>query len=708
MTPRRRPGWFARRRWPLLLAAAAAAVRLIYLAVASRDPLFHTLQHLPDAAYFDRVARDVAAGDWLGGPGVFAVGPLYAYFLAAAYAIFHAGYTALKVVNVALDAATACFIYGFARRAFDERAARLAGVIWVVYLPAVFFTAYLLPVSLGAFLVAASFYFLARAVDGRLGNAAVAGGALGLLALDRPNVIVCAAAAVAVFAVYRKTLGWRKPLAWLVAFAVPVGLSAARNYAVTGEAALTSGQGGITFYIGNSPGATGVFYELGPPGQARPEALNRDFAAAAAEKAAGRRLTPGEVSRWWLGRGVSWMRENPGDAARLYGRKLRLLANDLEVGSNEDFYAAGVFNPLHRVPLPWFGLLLPLAAVGFAAPWRRAPFPRVMAAAFVATYGLSVLVFFVCARYRMPAAPLLAAFAGAGVALLYDGWRGRRWGRAAFLTAVLAAAAVFANWPVAGFSRHDGFGRAYVNYGKYYLDRGEYGPAAGFLKGAAAYNPGLYDAYLLLAVAYDEQGELDEAAAALARGVRAVPASPQLRLAYGAALVGRGRAAEAVPQLREATRLEPANPVAWHNLGVAYFELGRYDDAAAADRRALALSPDDGAAWLALAEALFRAGKADEAYGAAARAAALDASLPGADLTLGTWYYGARDYGRAAAFFQREITRAPTSLAARRDLAQTYRAAGDAARARAAYRDYLAAGGARDADFERAVDFEPY
>ena len=100
--------------------------------------------------------------------------------------------------------------------------------------------------------------------------------------------------------------------------------------------------------------------------------------------------------------------------------------------------------PLATLGRVWhFGVLLPLAVIGGVLTWpRRRVFAPLYALA--GAYALSVLAFYVVARYRLPLVPLLIPFAAAGL-------RGLTSARAASVAVAIVVAIVVtipANSPV--------------------------------------------------------------------------------------------------------------------------------------------------------------------------------------------------------------------------------------------------------------------
>ncbi len=133
-----------------------------------------------------------------------------------------------------------------------------------------------------------------------------------------------------------------------------------------------------------------------------------------AETAFGRNLKPGEVSQYWQERAVDWIRAHPGDFARLYARKLIYLIADREVPNERSLdthfasFAVLGYNPFV------FGLIFPLALLGFVALWKREPGARFIAIV-VAVFMLGIALFFVNSRFRLPLMPWFCVMAAGGV-----------------------------------------------------------------------------------------------------------------------------------------------------------------------------------------------------------------------------------------------------------------------------------------------------
>src|SRR3989442_498588 len=194
-----------------------------------------------------------------------------------------------------------------------------------------------------------------------------------------------------------------------------LGSVVARNFWVGGEFFATTSQFGTNFFIGNHRGASGRYEPLRwGNGSAESEQID---AVDLAEKALGRPLSSGQVSRSWFARGWSDIRSQPEDWLHLMGHKSLLLVNSVEIAETEERYtwAEGSWVLAAITPILHLGLLTPLAAAGIVVTWssfRRLWILHAILLTYAETFGLC----FVNARYRYPLVPMLMLFAGAAIA----------------------------------------------------------------------------------------------------------------------------------------------------------------------------------------------------------------------------------------------------------------------------------------------------
>lgn len=546
--------------------ALALALRLGVLAQLWSIPFFE--HPIVDGRSYDEWARRIAAGDWWG-DRVFYQAPAYPYFLALLYRVLGSDPWRVHVAQMVLGAGSCALACAAARELFASAGARrarvagaCAGLLFAAYGPAVFFDAITQKTGLALFLTTAWLWALARQQrDGSPAWALCAGALLGGLALTRENSLVFAAVVPVWLALRPADTGRRRRAAaaaalllGLAAVLLPVSL---RNYAVGGVLAPTTSQLGPNFYIGNNPAAPGVYAPL-VPGRQTPDFEGSD-ARILAERRLGRPLDPGEVSSYWLGESLRFVREQPGDWADLLLVKLLLTINRFEVPDTEDVYVYAEESGLLALLLPVFQLatLLGLAAVGAVLAWtdrlRAAGLLLLLAGLFAA----SVAAFYVMARYRAPVVPLLLPLAGYALARGPGLWREDP---ARLARAGAAGLAVFA---IASLPLVDPL-------------------------------PYRMGTLLNMGIVRFEQGRHAEAEDYYRRALAAHEASADLHFHLAALRVAQDRLPEAEQHLRRMLEIDDRD-FRGHSLLVSVLRrLGRHEEAGVHRRRAAALNPEPG------------------------------------------------------------------------------------------------------------------
>jgi len=280
-----------------------------------------------------------------------------------------------------------------------------------------------------------------------------------------------------------------------------------------------------------------------------------------AERKLGRELSAGEVSSYWMNRGLQWARQHPVRELRLLGRKLLLFWNAYEIPNHYDINFFKTFSRTLRWNPFLFAWMVPLGFLGIyvsRSRWRDL-MPLYL---FAGAYMVSLLPFFVTSRYRLPVVPIMLIFAARAVWWTVDRVRNRRRRGWVGPAALFACSLVLVNLPLVDFT----LGPSYATVGAVYRDMGRYEEAA-------------------------EQFRL------------AMEASPGYDLAYsnlGSVLGRLGRFDEAEEVLRKALDLNPLLVVGHSNLGMIFVETGRAEEARRAFSRAVELDPRHKEAWTGL------------------------------------------------------------------------------------------------------------
>jgi tetratricopeptide (TPR) repeat protein len=586
------------RRLLFLLLLATFALKVAVLAQFGDHPLLQPAGDM-DSGVYARLAQRIAQGDVMlrgEGPVPFFVSPLYAYFLAATRASFPAA----RVVQILLGTVAVALVFLTARRLFGERAALAAGVLYALTGVVTFHEVLILQAALDPFLTALFLYLMAVGLTAGSSSSRVwvaAGAAGGLLALNRPNVLLCAAAVAAALAVAKISLRTFAPaVAFLAGTAAVVALPLARNLIVSGEPVLISSHGGLNFLVGNGPGANGVYRAI--PGITPDIGGQAADTKRVAEAEEGRPLSTREVSVHFARKAWAWIRSEPGAAVALFAKKVRFVLSGDEAPLNFSFPWYRDRNLALKLLAVGPGLLVPLAGAGFVlalfASSGAARRTLLVWSAFVPAYVLAVAVFFVATRYRLPLLVALAPLGGAAVAQLPEAWRakGARLGIAAAAAAVLAAISL---WPTGLW---DGAPDEEMHLVLWEIERGD-ARAMRHAETAAREHPDPALVWLRAGRSFEAAGKSDEAITALSRSHEIDsnrPGAASLLSALlekrGLARVLAGDAARARPDLEEAVRLDGTNAAACLNLAVVLAGQGETSRALSLARQALDLKPD--------------------------------------------------------------------------------------------------------------------
>lgn len=621
----------------LSIFAVAWVLRFLFVLDLRASPLAQA--PMLDEYYHVEWAKSLAAGDWVG-TGAFFRAPLYPYLLGALFAVFRGSAFAARIVQVTYGAGTPVVLFFLSRRILPRAGAVAVALVACIYPFLIYFGNEFLIVSLIVLLDLLLLTAIVRADEAPTwGRWLGAGVLMGLSAIARPNILVFAPVVLAWVWWRERSRGAgvarrgrvahvccgtpaRTATARFALFAAGIAIVVSpitvRNYALDHDFVPIASQGGVNFYIGNNKHADGISAlvpELGIGWQT-------DEAIRFAEHAEGRRLKPSEFSGYWYRRGWHFILGQPGAAARLLLKKLVLFWDRFELANNKDVYYFARMSPVYRA-VQWlsFGVIAPLALVGM---WvsRRKPV-AVLLIAFVLSYMMSVLAFFINARYRLPVVPCLIIFAVAGA-----WWLRERLLRRDFRAFVAGAVSVgilatavnvdFYGTHIGDRAQtHDTLGLALARAGRYEEALPEY-------RRAIELSPGYSDAYNNMGRSLERLRRTEEAGAAYRKAAEIDPENAEALNNVGAFLMRTGDLDGAEQWLRRAIELNPRRHEAQANLAAILATRGQLEEAAAHYRLAVGANPDFKEAWNALGELLETMGELPQAIAAYTRAVTID------------------------------------------------------------------------------------
>ncbi len=450
------------RRELVLIAAVALAVRVAYFTAHLASPLVDV--PALDAHYFDLAARSLAQGEIAPGLATGFRSLLFPLLLSGVYRI--AGewnlYAALALQHL-IGVGTALIVAALGWRLFRHRAAGLlAGLLYALGAPPLYFEGELLVETLFTFTVAAQLLALVSAEGSSprraLALAALAGALAAVGFRLRPNHLLFVAALPLLLLRKSTRPGRLRLVASALVAAIGVGaLLAACELPASGRLQLVPSAGGVNLYLGNKRSSDGMIPRQDWSVTYAEE--YRDSVEVFAEQAflrasgrpAGAPIAPGELTRYWFGRTAGEFAADPVGRLALLGKKALLFFWNAEIPNHRsfDFAAHEEVRLLAYLPVR-FGLVLALALAGLCS-LPRTPLTRrrrEILLLFLVVHAAGVVAFFVNDRYRLPVWPPIAALAGGGLAFLVARARRRRWRQLARPASASVAGVLlaFVNW----------------------------------------------------------------------------------------------------------------------------------------------------------------------------------------------------------------------------------------------------------------------
>ncbi|MBN2537253.1 glycosyltransferase family 39 protein [candidate division WOR-3 bacterium] len=452
----------SRRETIVLLSALGGTLllKLMYLVFYSQAVPFYSVPMGDSAIYLDWAGR-ILGGDFWGLEEPFRVfyrAPLYPYLLALFLKVFGGSLLPVYVFQQLLGVLNLFMAFLIARRLFTFRAGIATIILGALYAPLSLLETKLVSVTLVITLLLLTAWLLLRAQESRARlHWLLAGLATGLGTLAWGGTIVLVPLVFLFWLFRRKQARFALVLLFGVGWFALVLPAFLHNTLVGNDLVLVNSNSGYTFYQGNNPASSGTIVH--PPevyeqtfggkyltGIGEQELFDRLYASRALERDS---LKPSEASAFWLNRGLSWMKNHPGDFIRLEFQKLVLLLANTEFASNYHLSVEQDLVPFLLFLFVPFSLILALGVVGMVFTFRDRGRQWPVYLPVVATV-LTLLVFYVGFRYRLPLVLPLAVFAGAGVDRVLARFSQRKfpWAELGLASVVLAVSWVLCSVPL--------------------------------------------------------------------------------------------------------------------------------------------------------------------------------------------------------------------------------------------------------------------
>jgi len=572
-------------------------VRAAYLLQYKSNVPYYAIP-IVDSSYYHGWARTVIAGQGYGDTP-FYLAPLYPYFLAFLYLISGSSLTFVYIVQSILGVVTTGLVYVLGRWMFDHKRGLVAAALIQFYAPLIYLEPKLLTEPLAITLNLASLVVLWRAVNcPSAWRFVVAGIMLGLSAVCRPVGLIMISLVVIWLVLLSLKLRSRSgvsPGGITLSYPALVVLGAAlailpvsvRNATIGRDFALISTNGGIVFAQANNETATGISMPL--PNFSGVIMTQQQEEMAIASEELGHAVTPSESSHYWYSVGMRFIRDNPARFLRLLGKKFVWSIHNAEPGCSYNVYAEKTLVPVLRMLSLPFVILAGLALFGAVVGYRSGN-RHVMALTglYIASIYLGLLITSVSSRYRAPAVPGLAMFAGFGLVRLLESLSSRRLRSVLLLLGCLLPFVVVSTIPLPVRLIP---GEAWANIASCYACAGNIRLSEEFARKALKTHPGLDYVHQSLGVAYMKAGKLDEAASEFLSYIKIRPNEADGHFYLAAVLDRQGKVEEAILHYVTAVLLRPADAEIHYALGNILDRHGWIEEAVSEYREASNLSP---------------------------------------------------------------------------------------------------------------------
>jgi tetratricopeptide (TPR) repeat protein len=385
----------------------ALVVRGIYFIELSQLPYFDIVLPIYDHFNFDQGAINFAAGDILARSPNNSYSPLYKYFLGSIYFVFGRNFYVIYGLQFMLGAFGSVLIFLIGKKLFDVRVGFLAFAGFSLYSTEIIYEGIILRAAFITFLAIYSLYLLIRLREFPsplmlIGCALI----LSLFFQSRPNTFLCLPFIIYYVHKYvfkewnmeQKVKGWGLFLFPLFLSFIPLLVQC---YLVHGRFVFFDSSGPTAFTAGNFIDYPGVGFDA--------NLLSHFMKQNQMEG-----LSPVSFI-------IQQVMSDPIGFLKMIFRKLFYYLNDLEAASNLSTYLYLENSKILPFLFTHFSLFSSLGMMGIvlAVQARENIF---ILHAYLVSLVLSVVIFHVVARFRIPSAPFFILFAAYAVGRVHTWW----------------------------------------------------------------------------------------------------------------------------------------------------------------------------------------------------------------------------------------------------------------------------------------------
>jgi hypothetical protein len=340
------------------------------------------------------------------------------------------------------------------------------------------------------------------------------------VSLMRPNLFLLVPVVVLIFFfIWKKSL---KVFAPVVLSALLLGAIGLVNYFEKGEFIPLTANSGVNFFMGNNPISNGIYM---PVKGVRDEVglQLEDSVRIYAENTSDSDPTYSKASKWWYGKGLSFILEEPGKALTLYLKKSVMMFRNEEFSSSfsTDFI-------MKRSTLPFYGfsILLGLFLFFLIVSYKKlSRLEKIFSASCLFFSFAGVVAFIVDSRYRSGFSVTVLTFLMVLVAL--TDFEALMKHRKLMVTAVVFACAISL---VTAFPRHKGnLYYAWYSKGNLQVEKEDWDGAEISFSQSVKDNPDYCHAWNNLGMTYLMKKDSENAEKAFKKAVELEPENQMFR-----------------------------------------------------------------------------------------------------------------------------------------------------------------------------------
>jgi len=569
-------------------------LRIIFLSEFSATPFYHhpTL----DARYYDLMARSVASGRLIQERAFF-MGPLYPYIIGLFYKIFGTAPFIPRIFQMILGLGCCFLLYVLGRKIFSPSAGLIAAALFALYKPVLFYEQTLLSETPMAFFILVFLWIFIKSEEKKNPFLwLVAGFVLGISCLFRGNALLF----VPVVIIWMAVTGYHdsgkiiseRMIKQVVLFCVGVIASVApatlHNYLAERDFVLITSNSGFNFFIGNNENASGRFI-MPPLVDMDQDPSGRRIAEAALGHSP---LRSSEVSHYWRVRAMNCVIKHPVRFIKLLFLKCYYFWGRAEIAQIYSMEQMKELMPALRWRLVNFTLVGALALIALGLFLLKPERQKMLLLSIIVMYMISLIPFFMTARYRIPIVPILCLVAAYTVNIMATWVRGRCWKYVLIAVGMWMLLIFMLN--DSGVSMEKDEATQYHNtLGLIYKSESRITEAITEYQKSLSIQPTSY-AFANLATLYHDQKDFAQAIHFYGEAIRLEPDNARMYFNIAQSCLASGRFDDARRYFEKAVALDRrVQPLAHYNLALLYLRAGDKKKAQDAMKVYLSLRPDD-------------------------------------------------------------------------------------------------------------------